>query len=286
MGEGVRAGVVGLGMMGGGIAATLDRAGMLVGVHDARREVLDDRPELADRWADTPAALAARVDVVLVVVIDMPQVEQVVLGPGGLVEAGNDVVVCVCSTVEAADVQALAAQAVERGVTVVDVGIAGGPDAAADGGLLTTTGADDATFERIRPCLDAMSVTAIHGGPVGAGMQLKLVKNALSFMTMAAVHEALLFAEEVGFGPEVVKQVATDSNLLRDFFWFPMSRPSARRLPADTDPTVLAPSRHFAAIAAKDVRAAAAEADRVGVDHPVMDLTVELTDRYFLLPDQ
>jgi 3-hydroxyisobutyrate dehydrogenase-like beta-hydroxyacid dehydrogenase len=286
MAEAVRAGVVGLGMMGGGIAATLDRAGLLAGVHDARREVLDDRPELVGRWADTPAALAEVADVVFVVVIDMPQVEQVVLGPGGIAEAGRDVVACVCSTVEAADVQALAALAAERGVTLVDVGIAGGPDAAATGGLLTTTGADDATFERILPCLDAMSVTAIHGGPVGTGMQLKLVKNALSFMMMATVHEALLFAEEMGFGPELVKQVAADSNLLRDFFWFPMSRPSARRLPADTDPAVLAPSRHFAALAAKDVRAAAAEADRVGVDHPVMDLTVELASRYFLLPDE
>jgi 3-hydroxyisobutyrate dehydrogenase-like beta-hydroxyacid dehydrogenase len=171
-------------------------------------------------------------------------------------------------------------------VTVADVGIAGGPDAAATGGLLTTTGADDATFERVRPCLDAMSVTAIHGGPVGAGMQLKLVKNALSFTTMAAVHEVLLFAEAMGFGPDLVKQVATDSNVLRDFFWFPMSRPSARPLPVDTDPAVLAPSRHFAAIAAKDVAAAVAEADRVGIEHPVMDLTVDLAERYFLLPEE
>ena len=121
MGEAVRAGVVGLGMMGGGIAATLDRAGMLAGVHDARRDVLDGRPELSDRWADTPAALAERADVVFVVVIDMPQVEQVVLGPGGLADAGRDAVACVCSTVEAAAVQDLAARAAERGVTVVDV---------------------------------------------------------------------------------------------------------------------------------------------------------------------
>ena len=115
-------------------------------------------------------------------------------------------------------------------------------------------------------------------------MRLKLVKNALSFTIMAAVHETLLFAEAAGFAPDLVRQVALASNLVDDFVWFPMSRPSARPLQLDADPPRLDQSRHFAALARKDVSAAAAEADTVGVDHPVMDLTIALTDRYFLLP--
>jgi 3-hydroxyisobutyrate dehydrogenase-like beta-hydroxyacid dehydrogenase len=285
-GSAVRAGVIGLGMMGSGIAVSLDAAGLLEACFDVSPAVYDACPQLAVRGRPSAAALAADVDVVFLVVVDRPQLEDVLFSQGGVVEGARPgLVACICSTVTADDVAELAARGGAAGLTVVDVGIAGGPDAAASGGLLTTTGADDATFERIRPCLAALSVRAIHAGPVGAGMKLKLVKNALSFMTMCAVHEALLLGEELGFSSELVREVATDSNLVDHFFWFPMSRPSARPYGPDTDARMLGANRHFADLARKDVAAAAAAADSVGMDHPVMDLTVAQASRYFLLPE-
>jgi len=280
------AGVIGLGMMGSGIASSLDAGGLLAAVHDAQPAVYDRYPHLADRARDRAADLAAVVDVAFLVVVDRAQLDAVLFGPGGLVEGARPgLVACICSTVTATDVEELAAAAEGTAVTVVDVGIAGGPDAAAAGNLLTTIGADDVTFERIAPCLDAISVRAIHAGPVGAGMKLKLVKNALSFMTMCAVHEGLLLAEELGFSSELVREVAADSNLVDHFFWFPMGRPSAKPMAADTDPQVLGANRHFADLARKDVAAAAAAADAVGMEHPVMDLTIARAAHYFLLPD-
>jgi 3-hydroxyisobutyrate dehydrogenase-like beta-hydroxyacid dehydrogenase len=282
----VSAGVVGLGMMGSGIALSLDAAGLLGGAFDVHPAVFESNPQLADRARPSAAALAAEVDVLFLVVVDRAQLDDVLFSPGGVTEGAHpDLVACICSTVTADDVAELAARAAESGLTLVDVGIAGGPDAAATGNLLTTIGADDDTFARISPCLDAMSVRAIHAGPLGAGMKLKVVKNALSFMTMCAVHEALLLGEELGFSSALVKEVAADSNLVDHFFWFPMGRPSARPYGADVAPEVLGANRHFADLARKDVAAAAAAADAVGMDHPVMDLTVAQASRYFLLPD-
>ena len=282
----VSAGVVGLGMMGSGIALSLDAAGLLGAAFDVQPAVFESFPQLADRARPTAAALAAEVDVVFLVVVDRAQLEEVLFSAGGVVEGAHaELVACVCSTVTADDVAELAARAADAGLTLVDVGIAGGPDAAATGNLLTTIGADDDIFTRIAPCLDAISVRAIHAGPLGSGMKLKLVKNALSFMTMCAVHEALLLGEELGFSSELVKEVAVDSNLVDHFFWFPMGRPSARPYGDDVDPKMLGANRHFAELARKDVAAAAAAADSVGMDHPVMDLTVAQASRYFLLPE-
>jgi len=224
--------------------------------------------------------------VVFVVVVDRPQIETVLFGRDGLVEgARQGLVVCLCSTVSAEDIEAVAAAAEGSNLVVVDVGIAGGPDAAATGGLLTTVGADDATFEQLRPCLDALSVRSIHAGPLGSGMKLKLVKNTLSYLVMCATHEALLLGEELGFPSSLVGEVAKESNLLDHFFWFPVSRPSARPMGDDADPQVVTANRHFTDIAVKDLLAAGVTADAAGMDHPVMDLAVQLAPRYFLLPE-
>ena len=133
--------------------------------------------------------------------------------------------------------------------------------------------------------LDAMSVRTVHAGPIGAGMELKLVKNAISFMTMCAVHEGLLLGESLGFSPELVRTIAVDTNLVDHFFWFPMTRPSARPMGSDADESVRASSAHFASIAAKDLGAAIAAADSVEMEHPVMDLAQDRAPVYFLLDD-
>ena len=117
----------------------------------------DSFPELADRARSSAVEVAAAVDVVFLVVVDRAQLDDVLFSPGGVVEGAHPgAIVCICSTVTAADVEELATRAVASGLTLVDVGIAGGPDAAATGGLLTTVGADarptSASARVSRPC--------------------------------------------------------------------------------------------------------------------------------------
>lgn len=283
----VRAGVVGLGMMGLGIARSIDAAGFLTAVHDRRDAATVGAPELAPVWRDSPAEVAGAAEIVLVVVVDAAQVEQVLFGPSGIAEAPRpELVVGICSTIDAAELAQLARRAASAGVRVIDVGIAGGPDAAASGGLVTLVGAAPAAFDVARPVLDAMSVRVVHAGDVGAGMQLKLVKNALSFLTMCAVHEALLLGEELGFDHRLVQEVVEKTNTVDHFFWFPMSRPTARLLASTVDAEQLAAAEHFAAIAEKDLDAAIASADRIGMAHPVLDVARRQVRRSFLLPDE
>lgn len=278
-------GVVGLGMMGGGIARSLVDAGLDCLVHDLRTSLRDD-PLFDGLWRDSPADLARDAGVVLVVVLDAEQTEDVLFGTGGVVEAAREgLVVGLCSTIAADEVRRLSARGASCGLTVIDIGIAGGPDAAATGSLVTMVGGPTEAVEVAGAVLDAMSTRIVLSGVVGAGMELKLVKNAISFMTMCAVHEGLLLGESLGFPSELVRTIAADTGLVDDFFWFPMTRPSALPMGPDADEAVRASSEHFASIAAKDLGAAIDAADSVAMEHPVMDLARRRAPVYFLLDD-
>ena len=278
-------GIVGLGMMGSGIANSLIAAGFDCAVTDLRSELAEAEPNFFERWCSTPEEVARSADVVFVVVVDAAQAEDVMFGPNGIAQADHDdLVVCLCSTVEIAEVERLGLMVEPFSFALIDVGIAGGPDAASSGTLLTTIGGTPEAFASASPALEAISVRAMYVGALGTGMSLKLLKNALSFSVMSAVHEVLLLGEQLGISSDVLATVAKDSNLVDHFFWFPMARPSALPLKGE-DAKAIGSARHFAEIARKDVSAAIELADRAGVDHRVMDLTRDRADDYFLLPE-
>jgi len=277
-------GVIGLGMMGSGIAKSLIAANFDCVVTDLRSEIADTEPAFGERWRFTPEEIAQSADIVFVVVVDATQAEVVMFGLNGIAQGDHEgLVVCLCSTVEIAEVERLASLATPFRFELLDVGIAGGPDAAASGSLLTTIGGSPSVLDQARAALEAISVRVMYGGTLGADMSLKLLKNALSFSVMSAVHEVVLLGEQLGISSEVLAAVAKDTNLVDHFFWFPMARPSA--LPLDgSDERAVTSATHFAGIARKDVSAAIEVADRVGVDHRVLDLTRDRADEYFLLP--
>jgi 3-hydroxyisobutyrate dehydrogenase len=278
-------GVIGLGMMGGGIARSLLDAGLTVHVHDVRPEVVVPLVSRGAQQRPSAAEIAAECDVVVVVVFDSPQVEDVIFGSTGLARAATrGLVVLVCSTIDPSDVETFAARGAEYGIDVIDVGIAGGPSAAATGRLVSMVGGSTEAAAVAKQVLDGMSVDVVRAGPVGSGMKLKLVKNTMSYLTMCAVHEALLLGEEIGFDAALVKHVAEGSNLVDDFFWFPMSRSGARPLSADHESTVLDSARFFAGVAEKDLLAALQVGKRAGVDLPVTRLAKDLAGRYFRVP--
>jgi len=283
--EASRVGVIGLGMMGGGIARSLLGAGLPVLVHDVRREAAAPLVELGARDCPSPSEMAGDCDVAVVVVFDATQVEDVIFGSTGLVTAApRGLVVLVCSTIDPSDVEGLAARGAEYGIDVIDVGIAGGPRAAETGRLVSMVGGSEEAAAAAKQVLEAMSVDVVHAGAIGYGMKLKLVKNTMSYLTMCAVHEALLLGEEIGFDAALVRRVAEQSNLVDDFFWFPMSRSSAHPLAEDDDPAATDSARFFAGVAEKDLLAALQVGARAGVDLPASRLAKELADRYFRVP--
>jgi 3-hydroxyisobutyrate dehydrogenase len=282
----LRAGVIGLGKIGTPMARRVLDEGFPLAVRDRRPEAM--QPLVADgaRACTSAAEVARRSDVICVVVLDDEQVEQVLLGPQGIVEgAASDLVVCVSSTVRESTVFRLADEARPRGVIVIDAGVAGGFERAATGELVTTVGGSGAAFDRVQPVLQAFSKEVIHAGPLGAGMRLKLIKNLISYLAMIAGHEGMLLAEAAGIEAAVVRHVVEQTELVDQFFHAALGRSSSQRLAPDAAAEELAHALHFAEVARKDMLAIEDLGRQVGVDLPYARTARANAGRLFRTPD-
>ena len=263
--------------MGSGVARSLLAAGLPVAVFDVRPE-----PAAAIAGATvctSSAAVAGNADVVCIVVYDGGQVREVLFGPDGLL-AGADpgLVVIVCTTMSVEDVVDAAATAEAAGVALLDVGISGSPEDAASGQLVVMVGGDDEAVATAAPVLEMMAREVIRAGVRGQGMRLKLIKNAMSYLTMSAVHEAMRLAERVGVPLDAVRQTVVATDLVDDFFWHPLARPSTRPAPDDA-------ARHYAEMCGKDLDAILAMGNVAAVDLPVATVTRRLAERIFLVSE-
>lgn len=190
----VRAGVIGLGMIGGGIAVSLARSGIPASaVYDVRPDAAAPLPGVPAQVLN-PAGVAAVSDVVILAVVDASQAEEALNGPEGVLsEAREDMVVVLVSTVSIEAVRHLADLCAGHGVSFVDAGVTGGSKAA-ENGLVVMVGGAEQAVQTARPVLEAFGKTVVHCGELGTGMVAKLARNALTYSVWAAVREATSIA--------------------------------------------------------------------------------------------
>jgi 3-hydroxyisobutyrate dehydrogenase len=196
-------GFIGLGIMGGAMAANLLKAGYHLTVWNRTAGRAVPLVEAGARLADNPASAAAESDIIIICVSDTPDVEKVILGPDGIIHgarAGSLVVDC--STISPAATRGIAERLKEKEVHMLDAPVSGGSEGAARGTLSIMVGGDAAQLERVMPALEAMGKTVTHVGGHGAGQMAKLVNQILIVVTMQGVAEALLFAQAGGLDLE------------------------------------------------------------------------------------
>ncbi len=192
-------GFIGLGIMGQGMARNLLRAGLEVTVWNRTASKIPPVVEQGARAVESPCALSARCDVIVICVSDTPDVEAVLFGEQGVaggVRAGS--LVIDCSTVSPAATRQFAARLAELGAELVDAPVSGGSEGAAAGTLSIMVGGSEHAFLRAQPVLEAMGKTVTHVGPVGAGQTVKLVNQILVAGSMLSMAEALVFAQAGG----------------------------------------------------------------------------------------
>jgi 3-hydroxyisobutyrate dehydrogenase-like beta-hydroxyacid dehydrogenase len=194
-----RVGVVGLGIMGSGMADNILAAGLGLAVYNRTAERTQRFVDAGATAYPTAGELAAACDIVLVCVSDTPDVEAVLFGPGGVASgAASGSLVIDASTIAPDATRAFAARLAEQGVAFVDAPVSGGSEGAVKGTLSIMVGGSADDLERARPVLEAIGRTITHVGPVGAGQTCKLVNQILVVVNMLAVSEALLLAEAGG----------------------------------------------------------------------------------------
>ena len=282
----LRAGVIGLGDIGGGLASSLMAAGVPVAVCDVREEATAPFREGA-HVAATPSALAARSDVVLVSVFNDEQVRAVLQGPDGvLTGAAPGTAVVIVSTIPSATVLELRAEGVPREVAVVDCGVSGGPDAAASGDLVCMIGGSAEEVDRVRPVLDAISCLVLHMGPPGAGLAAKLARNLITYGSWLAAFEAQELAEAAGIDLVKLGEATRESDKRIGGASRLMFRTTAQPWPADTDPGLLGAMRAGSDVARKDLTTILALGSQLGVPLPLAELAERRCGRVFGFGDE
>ena len=198
--------VLGLGTMGAPMATNLIKAGCEVTVYNRTRSREEPVARLGASRADSPAAAAAEVDIVLSCVSDTPDVEHVLLASGsgaihGLQEGG---LVVDCSSIAPAATRRIAEQFRGRGIGYVDAPVSGGSEGAIKGTLAIMCGGTEADFERAKPVLQIIGAKVTRIGPVGCGQIAKVANQIAITGTFMALAEALTLAYRAGANPERV----------------------------------------------------------------------------------
>lgn len=280
-------GVIGLGEIGRGLAKNLLAAETALTVCDVREEATAPFSSDGASTAKTPAELASRCDVALIAVVDDDQVRAVVTGADGvLAGARPGMVLVIVSTVTRTTVVEMAEAARAHAVDVLDCGVSGGPSAAAEGQLVCMVGGGSEVLERVRPVLEIIGSLVLHMGPLGAGLSAKLARNLVQYGSWLAAYEAQVIAEAAGIALPKLAQAIRESDKRIGGAATLMFRDSVAPLRPDvrTDAGLVAPMQAASLLAHKDLRAALALADELGIDAPLARLTDEYCDRVFGVP--
>jgi 2-hydroxy-3-oxopropionate reductase len=204
-----RVGFIGLGLMGRPMALNLLKKGFVPVVHSRSQGPVQALVAEGAASAASPAEVAERSDVVITMVPDTPDVEQVVAGPGGVLESiASGSVIVDMSTIAPAASRRLAALAAAKGVQMLDAPVSGGEIGAVNGTLSIMVGGDGAALERVRPILNAMGNPdrVVHIGPAGSGQVCKACNQICIGGALASVGEAFAIARKAGIDPAKVRE--------------------------------------------------------------------------------
>ncbi len=202
---------IGLGHMGGGMAANLAKAGHDVRAFDLSAEALDRAKAAGCLAAPSAAEAVADADVVVTMLPASRHVAQV-YDETVLTGAKANTLLIDCSTIDVATARDVATRAEAKGLTAVDAPVSGGI-AAANGGTLTfMVGGSAEAFERARLILEAMGKAVIHAGGNGAGQAAKICNNMILGATMAVTTEAFNLAKALGLDQQAFYDIASVSS--------------------------------------------------------------------------
>jgi 2-hydroxy-3-oxopropionate reductase len=191
--------------MGRPMARNLLKAGYSLVVHSRSRGPVDEIVKAGATAAASPKDVAAQCDVLITMLPNSPEVEQVALGPGGIIEgARRGLVFADMSTISPIVSKKIGAELSPKGVVMLDAPVSGGEKGAIDGALSIMVGGDKAVFERVQPIFQAMGKTITLLGPLGFGGFTKLANQIIVAVNLTALAEALTLGKKAGLDRDLL----------------------------------------------------------------------------------
>jgi 3-hydroxyisobutyrate dehydrogenase len=205
-------GFIGLGNMGGPMAANLVKAQHSVSGFDVAATPMAALDAAGGKIAASAAEAAGAGDIVVTMLPAGPQVRAVYLGSDGIIaKAKKGALLIDCSTIDVETARLVAAEAAKAGLEMLDAPVSGGTIGAAGGTLTFMVGGSDAAFAKARPILENMGRTIIHAGPSGHGQTAKICNNMILACSMIAVCEGFSLAEKLGLPAQTLWDICSTS---------------------------------------------------------------------------
>jgi 3-hydroxyisobutyrate dehydrogenase len=271
-----RVAFIGLGNMGGGMAANLAKAGHEVIAFDLSQDALARAKANGCTIADSAESAVKDAEAVVTMLPAGKHVAEVYRG-NVLLNAPKSAILLDCSTIDVATAKAVEGEAGSAGFEMVDAPVSGGIAAAEAGTLTFMVGGSDAGFERARPLLEAMGKAVIHAGGAGAGQAAKICNNMLLGATMAATCEAFVLARKLGLDAQTFFDISSKASgqswSMTSYCPVPGVGPET---PADRNYE----GGFAAALMLKDLKLAMEAADEAGAYTPMGGEAEELYQRF------
>jgi 3-hydroxyisobutyrate dehydrogenase-like beta-hydroxyacid dehydrogenase len=234
-----RVGVIGLGKMGLPIGRHLVQRGFTVAGYDVALSALKAAAAAGIQPVNSPKAVAAASELVIVVVGFDSEAEAVMFGDNGvLAGAADDTIVAIASTIAPQTMLRIARRLPPTSkVTLLDIPLCRGEGPAQSGQLLIMGGGDKAVFDTCRPVFAAFANAVYHLGPVGAGQVGKMVNNLILWACISANEEGFKLAASLGVDREALRVALLDSSAAN---WSLATRPEEKPMPwAEKDMTIV-----------------------------------------------
>jgi 2-hydroxy-3-oxopropionate reductase len=203
----MKIGFIGLGIMGKPMSKNLLKKNYDLVVCDVVQSAVDEVVSCGAASALTPKDVASQVDIIITMLPNSPQVKQVVLGKGGIIEGAKaGTIVIDMSSISPLVSREVAGTLAESGIEMLDAPVSGGEPKAIDGTLSVMVGGKSHIFDRCYDIMKAMAGSVVLTGDIGAGNVTKLANQIIVAINIAGMSEALVLAAKAGVQPELVYQ--------------------------------------------------------------------------------
>jgi len=200
-------GFIGLGVMGKPMSLNLIKAGYSLMVFDINQNTLNEVVSAGAKKGESPCQIGENCEIIITMLPNSPQVEEVITGKNGVLEGAKPGSVIIdMSSISPITAKKISGIALSKGVEMIDAPVSGGEPKAKDGTLSIMAGGKENVFESVKEILLSMGASAILIGEIGSGNICKLANQIMVALHLAAMSEAMVFAEKAGVDAEKVFQ--------------------------------------------------------------------------------
>ena len=219
----MKVGFIGVGFMGKHMARHIIEGGHELTIYDISETAAKDLVDLGAKWANSPSIVATNSEVIFTSLPTPQDVEQVVIGEGGLLDGAIEGTTFFdLSTTDPETITRISESTSQKGVTLLDAPVSGGTTGAEEGTLCVMLGGDKSKYDKYKSVLDLIGTQVVYCGNLGAGAVCKIVNNLIGMTLGVVLSEAFSLGVKAGVDPMTLyNAVSMSSGETRQMHTFP-----------------------------------------------------------------